>query len=72
MQNLSNFVSELDLVRLDLTDDAGDWRTCVRDERQSGASQRKAALSARVHAHDGLLVGRAVGCRAVSRAALLE
>ena len=43
MENLSNFVVELESLLIDLADDAGDRRSCFRDERGSCASRRKAA-----------------------------
>ena len=55
MENLSNFVGELELLLLDLADDAGDRRSCFRDERGSSASRREGGMSAMVHEHDGVV-----------------
>ena len=49
MENLSHGVVDLGSLLLDLADDAGDGRSCFRDERGSGASRREGSLSATVH-----------------------
>ena len=43
MENLSGGVVDLESLLLELADDADDRRSCLHDERQSGASRRKAA-----------------------------
>ena len=72
MENLSNFVGELEVLLFDLADDAGDRRSCFRDERGSSANRREGGMSAMVHEHDGSLVGWDVGHRTLSQAAQLE
>ena len=71
-ENLSRGVGDLESVLLDLADDAGDGRSCLRSERRSGASRREGSLSARVHTHERSLGRRGVGCLALSRTAQLE
>ena len=72
MKNLSNFVSELVLLLLYRADDDGGRRSCLRNERRSGASRLEGSVSAAVHEHERSLAGRDVGCRTLSQAAQLE
>ena len=41
MKNLSMLVIELDLLRLDGADDAGDWEGRLRCEKRSAASRQE-------------------------------
>ena len=72
MKNLSNFVGELVLLLLDRADDDGGRRSCLRNERRSGASRLEGSVSAAVHEHERSLAGRDVGRRTLSQAAQLE
>ena len=49
MENLSCSIVDLESLPLDLADDAGDRRSCLRFESRSGASRREGSLSATVH-----------------------
>ena len=72
IKNLSNLAGELDSLQVDGADDAGDEQSCLCCETRSAASRLEGGESGMVHAHERTLVGRAVGCRAPSRAAQLE
>ena len=72
MENVSNYFGDLKSLLFDLADDAGDRRSCFRDERGSSASRREGGMSAMVHEHERSLAGRGVGRLAVSQATLLE
>ena len=72
MKNLSNFVGDLESLLLDRADDDGDRRSCLRNERRSGASRLEGCMSAMVHAHERSLSGRGVWCLTLSRVVQLE
>ena len=72
MKNLSNFVGELVLLLLDRAYDDGGRRSCLRNERRSGASHLEGCMSAMMHAHERSLSGRGVWCLTLSRAVQLE
>ena len=44
MENVSNFFGDLKSLLFDLADDAGDRRSCFRDERGSSASRREGGI----------------------------
>ena len=62
MKNLSIFVGDLESLLLDRADDDGDRRSCLRNERRSGASHLEGCMSAMMHAHERSLSGRGVWC----------
>ena len=71
-ENLSRSVGDLESLLLDLGDDAGDRRRCLRIERRSDASRLEGCMSAMVHAHERSLSGRGVWCLTLSRVVQLE